>query len=320
MSKLISITRKHLGGDVIRDAIALTGADLGASLALAAKKKKNKKKKKSAKGGMQNRSTPFTSVTSMYQPNPPASAAAQFKTSQSRQTNVLAFDVCHLPIVTTNTGVPVWSDSLSGVFNLPLDPSNSVSGTDIFGTPVRTVSTIYRRFRFRSLQAEYVPIVATSQSGSLTLSCVNDIVSSTAAQTFAQISNYDRTQTTPVWARCPVDMTNLNRDWLWTQDPGVTTTESERLTNAGTLCLASLNSNLAINTTYGLLRLKGVVEFADLGTNATLPSLRRTLDPACSSSVPPSQTYMPGLLPQPVTRYSSYVQVGSGDLALRPGQ
>jgi hypothetical protein len=250
--------------DTIREAAAATGVLLSNLLG---KKKKKKPKQTKARAALFGSIKPHVKITDG---NPPVSKAVQIRSTVSdRPRRCEPFDVAAVSLCTNAGGNPVWGAVASTTFNLPMDINTTAGGVSVFGSAISSISGLYRRYRFKSLVAEYCPLVPTSTAGSFAFAAVGDGAISTVTQfTDTSIGSCDQAVTTPSWMRATIDCRHINRDWLWVQD-GTSTTSEERQTCAGVI-VCNLATAAAVSTIFGKLRLTGEIELDDFTPVLTL--------------------------------------------------
>lgn len=247
--------------DAIKEAAAATGNMLSQLFT------KNKKKKRKSK--ILPSPYPRASVSVRMQQPPVSYAGVIRSVATQKPVNIQPFDVCNLLVCTNAAGQFVWGSTTSAIFNLPLDINGTVASSAVFGSALAGVSAYYRKYRFRSIGAEYLPLVNTSTVGSVSLAAINDgAIISTTVVGDGTVSSCDRSVNAPVWTRFFLDLKHISKDWLWVQD-GTSTTSEERQTCPGLILMSSATGG-SNSTTYGRLRLFGEVELDDLTPGMTL--------------------------------------------------
>jgi len=68
----------------------------------------------------------------------------------------------------------------------------------------------------------------------------------------------------------PINQDEIDREWKWTTDASAITTAEHRMCHAGAIMMSIVANPSAASILMGFLRIKSVVEYADLGPAITL--------------------------------------------------
>jgi hypothetical protein len=296
------------GPSRIASDIASIGNMIGA--AVAATKKKNRppaatKKKKAAK------SAAGTYVGTSLHPQNLTVRQVAAPTTRGVQ---LVSGVRHSPFTVqarclgpslhaTAAGTPVWitrSGTITAVNAFNIDPLGSgVTSVDFdgFDAALFAIGSVFLRYRFRKLVAEYVPTVNTGQSQSVVLAA-NPEATGTPGQTFSLlgVSSFGLSATTPSW--CPVNLdlmkgpNAIRGDWLYCNN-SATTHAAERQETPGLMAFNYLGATVATTAvTFGTIYWNYDIEFQAVGSESIIGGstpLKPTAAAASSSSAPPPQ-------------------------------
>lgn len=285
MNYLVPRTFKRGVRDAVLDTIRETGVALGTAAAGSrARKKKNtpSTRKRKRVPSLLNEARGLTSRSMATTVSQPLSSSTMVKNLDSSKIVRVPFDTCCLPIYSGTGGTPFFGGISSGINNLSLDPNNIISGTNPFGS-VTNIAGSFRRYRFVSLEFEYVPMVASSTAGSLIFACVDDGgLLSTSGYTANTIATCYGSIAGPVWNRFKIPAC-FDKSWNYIQDATSQVTPGGRQTAAGTLLMGSPVS-LAASSFWGYLHCKGILEFYD--STPILTTINATASSSSSSSCP----------------------------------
>lgn len=282
MNYLVPRTFKRGVRDAVLDTIRETGVALGTAAAGSrTRKKKNPTARKRKRAvPLLNEARGLTSRSLATTVSQPTSSSSLIRNLDSSKIVRVPFDTCCLPIYSGTGGTPFFGGISSGINNLSLDPNNIINGTNPFGA-VTNIAGSFRRYRFTSLEFEYIPMVASSTAGALIFACVDDGgLLTTSGYTANTIATCYGSIAGPVWNRFKIPAC-FDKSWNYIQDATSQVTPGGRQTAAGTLLMGSPVS-LAVSSFWGYLHCKGVLEFYD--STPILTTINSTLPSSSSSS------------------------------------
>lgn len=269
--------RKASGRAAIVDMAAAAGATLANVLANGVPKRKKTKRKKLS---LARADAVLVRQDVVSSQNPPISYAPTIR-SRARMGNqkvIIPFDLCNAFIYTNSSGYPNWFGSSSTVFNLEMDPNSMVGGSYVFGYPLFSVATHFRKFRFLKLFAEYEPLCPTSTAGALGFVSYAD-PAILPNQNFGMITlgSSDGAIISPPWKKFEIPMDHITKEWCFTKDATSQTTAAYRQESPG--MIVTTGTGLPPSVLIGVVKLTGLLELLDLTESFTPPTDDQPTDP-----------------------------------------
>lgn len=193
----------------------------------------------------------------------------------------IPFDIACVPINLdyANNKIIFGDVGSSGICNLDLDPNTTVTGGyAVFGAGIQAASSAFRRFRLDLREITYEPCLGTSRDGAFWMAYNPDggAINTTTAGTL-NISSFNGATCVQLGQRTTIPFTRPPMDWYYCQDANTKTTASERQTSCGTIMTRLIGvGSLTTSATLGIIRLRGVIEFCDLGLNVALTNISQS--------------------------------------------
>jgi len=197
----------------------------------------------------------------------------------SSPTVTVPFDVTALPVLTDSTlpNVFRFANGSSGTYYWDFDPNAVNGGYSIFGPQIQNLSNSFRRYRLRSLFLEWIPAQGSSTSAIIGLGSSSDGAGFQSSDgTLSTMTTLNGSRVANASLGFPFKA-NYVRDWLYVSDSSTSSAGTFRSQAAGVLYLGTTGaSGIAVNTLVGMIRARGIIEFADLSNS---PAITSTHDP-----------------------------------------
>jgi len=194
----------------------------------------------------------------------------------SSPTVTIPFDVTALPVLTDSTlpNVFRFANGSSGTYYWDFDPNAVNGGYSIFGPQIQNLSNSFRRYRIRSLFLDWIPAQGSGTSAIIGLGSSSDgagFQSSDGTLSTMTTLNGSRVANASLGFSFKA---NFVRDWLYVSDSATSSAGTFRTQAAGVLYLGTTGaSGIAVNSLVGMIRARGIIEFADLSNSPAISSL-----------------------------------------------
>jgi hypothetical protein len=157
------------------------------------------------------------------------------------------------------------------------------------------LARIYERYRLRKLTFTYIPLVGSTQVGSLAIGIDDDAVDNdtiTSSSNFSTVTSMRNSVNTQLYAKASITYIPIDKlKWYYCNPAGATSAPTNRFSTQASIFVQTSSPALYSNASYGYLRLDYVVEFEGAITPSAISSIMaklneetKTTDKCCSSS------------------------------------